>query len=436
VAVTLILSCGVFAAGKPAPKVEYLDNGTIKIGVDLSIGGSITYLADSKALANSVNSHDWGRQIQQSYYSGPVPYGKPAEAWKTLGWNPVQSGDFYNNTATILDFRRETNLLYIKTRPMHWPLNNVPGECTFETWIELEKNTARVRCRLTNDRPDQTQYPGRAQELPAVYTTGTYWKLITYCGAEPFTGAALERIPKKPAGASFPWSRFLATECWAALVNDADWGVGIFTPGTMAYLGGFNGKENSGGDKDASCGYIAPLQDEIIDHNIVYNYTFTLMVGHLTEIRDYAYAQKSPTAPDYSFRKDRQHWTFENASDGGWPVAGKWRIALKKPHAQLKGPRTFWKAAQVPTLYIRASSRSSGAKSRLFWRCHGDEEFSENRVTSFDLIPDGTMRNYAIPLSANKTYTGAMTQLRFDPGSTGQDKDFIEIEYIGWKNPD
>jgi len=46
------------------------------------------------------------------------------------------------------------------------------------------------------------------------------------------------------------------------------------------------------------------------------------------------------------------------------------------------------------------------------------------------------MRNYAIPLSANKTYTGAMTQLRFDPGSTGQDKDFIEIEYIGWKNPD
>ena len=59
-----------------AEQMSFLDNGTIRIGVDLDIGGTITFLARSNGGENLINSHDLGRQVQQSYYSGPHPFGK------------------------------------------------------------------------------------------------------------------------------------------------------------------------------------------------------------------------------------------------------------------------------------------------------------------------------------------------------------------------
>ena len=48
--------------------MEYIDNGVIKLGVNLALGGAITYLAESKTGKNIVNNWDWGRQIQMSFY--------------------------------------------------------------------------------------------------------------------------------------------------------------------------------------------------------------------------------------------------------------------------------------------------------------------------------------------------------------------------------
>jgi len=77
--------------------------------------------------------------------------------------------------------------------PMQWPLNDEPGECTFEVWIELRGNAAHVRSRLNNARSDKTFHAARNQELPAVYTNGAYWRLMTYTGDKPFTGDKLVR---------------------------------------------------------------------------------------------------------------------------------------------------------------------------------------------------------------------------------------------------
>jgi hypothetical protein len=64
---------------------------------------------------------------------------------------------------------------------MQWALDNVPGECTFETWITLEGQTAVVRNRLANHRADKSQYPAHNQELPAVYTIGKLYRLFPGC---------------------------------------------------------------------------------------------------------------------------------------------------------------------------------------------------------------------------------------------------------------
>jgi len=102
--------------------MSYLDNGTIRVGVNLSLGGSITYLADSRDRINIINNHDWGRQIQMSFYSGPVPFtpgGKqPSKTWAGLGWNPIQSGDCAGNRSRIIDHRNDGKSIYVKCVPM------------------------------------------------------------------------------------------------------------------------------------------------------------------------------------------------------------------------------------------------------------------------------------------------------------------------------
>ena len=108
-AFSLIIACGSLLAAEPPPApldpaaiaaepVRYLENDRLKLGIHLGAGGAITYLEDKQRKSgNMVNSFDWGRQIQLSFYSGPKPYigpngETPDPTWAGLGWNPVQAG--------------------------------------------------------------------------------------------------------------------------------------------------------------------------------------------------------------------------------------------------------------------------------------------------------------------------------------------------------
>jgi hypothetical protein len=85
---------GIQRVRRHQPHMSYLDNGVIRLGVDLNVGGTITYLSRSGTEQNLVNSYDFGRQIQMSYYSGGVssvgilfksatPLATPRNCWST-----------------------------------------------------------------------------------------------------------------------------------------------------------------------------------------------------------------------------------------------------------------------------------------------------------------------------------------------------------------
>lgn len=176
-------------------RMAWLNNGVIRLGVDLDRGGSIGFLADAKTGENVVNVHDLGRWIGQSYYSGPKPFGDPHPDWKDWSWNPVSAGDVYGTASKNMETTNDGKTLYAKSIPMQWALNNVPAECTFETWITLDTRTVQVRNRLTNHRIDKTCYPAMDQELPAIYTIGKLHRLMTYAGDSPFADNPLTEIP-------------------------------------------------------------------------------------------------------------------------------------------------------------------------------------------------------------------------------------------------
>ncbi|MCC6157293.1 MAG: hypothetical protein IT350_04515 [Deltaproteobacteria bacterium] len=276
--------------GCPEPKkMSYIDNGVIKIGVDLNMGGAITYLADYRNHdINLVNSADQGREIQPSYYSGPQPYGDPHPGWPDWPWNPIGAGDCYGNRSEVLEKFNDGTTIYVKSIPLQWALDNVPCECVFEQWIELDGNAARVHYKLTNNRADHTDYGARHQELPAVYTTDRFHRLFSYNGNAPFSGGPVEEI----ANSGPPWAYFGATEKWAALVQDNGWGLGVYNPDAEQFVGGFHGTPGSGDPTASSTGYLSPLRTENIRWNTVYEYDAFLILGYVEDIRAWVYENR------------------------------------------------------------------------------------------------------------------------------------------------
>lgn len=419
-------------AQKPDEAVAYLENGVIKIGVDLRRGGSIGFLADLQSGRNVVNVHDLGRWIGQSYYSGPAPFGKAAPGWDRWPWNPVSAGDVYGNPSKLIEIKNDGTTLYVKSAPMQWALSDVAAECRFESWITLEGRTVHVRNRLSNERTDQKQYVAMDQELPAVYTIGKLHRLVSYTGDRPFTEAKAVEIPKATSSPGRPkWTMFFATEHWAALVDANDWGLGVIQPDVVRFLGGFYGMPNTGGPDDASTGYIAPVRKEILDHNIVYEYQYTLVLDSLVNIRKEAYKQRPKSnLPDYRFATSRQHWWFQNAEDAGYRLNGGIHLKMEGDDPRMYGPEGCWEATEAPTIFIRAAYRTRNKTAQLFWQTAAKPGFSEEQSIRFPIEPDGKFRTYEVRLSSAAAYRGTIRQLRFDPVESGGAGESVDVQFI------
>ena len=431
-----------------ATDFKTIDNGVIELGIDLQRGGSITYLSQSKKNFSIINIHDMGREVQLSFYAGPANY-EPSPGSQSCNtswrhgewpWNPIGAGDIVGNTGQVLDLQIDNNShsMYVKSKPLQWACNNVSCECTFEKWISLNGTTATVKASLTNARSDKTFYHGQGQELPAVYTTGYLHRLFTYDGTEPFTNAPMKELP---AGPNSP-NAFLATEHWAAFVDDDEWGLGVFQPEASQMLGRFVGDHPGTGacidpgPTDDATGYIAPINEEILDWNIEYNFTFYLILGNLDTIRSEAYdlGKNLPSCLNSDFVSDRRHFIVTNAVDTGVPNQF-WQIIMEKNDPQLIGPVCFWKAEDYPKLYINASystkQASNSTKGRIYWlQPQGSENFNEQNSIPFEVKADGMWHVYKVDLSQVSTYSGAMYRLRFDPADTGVTGSYIKLAFI------
>lgn len=60
-------------------------------------------------------------------------------------------------------------------------------------------------------------------------------------------------------------------------------------------------------------------------------------------------------------------------------------------------------------------SVTAGKRGELYWSTDDRRSFDAARCVSFDLIPDGNMHTYTIPLAAHAAWTGTIRQLRLDP---------------------
>ena len=400
------------------PRMAYLDNGEVRIGMDLALGGAVTFIASKDHPGNIINSADLGRQIQMSHYSGSWPFAvgdkKPHRAWAGLGWNPIQTGDCYMNPSKVVEHRNDGQELYIKCIPMQWPLNNVPGDCVFETWTTLEGPVIHMRYRCTNQRQDKTQYRPCPQELPAVYTISKLWRLMSYTGDQPFTQDKLTHVTNdfhKP----WPWTRFVATERWAALVNDENWGLGVFKDDGGEFHGGIYGDARSDNPKDGSTAYVAPIHMENFDCNIVYEHRTEFMVGQLGDIRRRFNQMATQTPPAWRFVRDRQHWTMRNATDQGFPLQGEWRIKFGEKKPRLESGIRCWRAERAATMNLEIAYTGRATTARILWQRLDDSKYDLKKSLPLELEPDGQFHSYRLDLASSPAYRGLITGLAIEP---------------------
>ncbi len=421
------------AASLPAPRMTFLDNGEVRIGMDLALGGAVTYISSKDHPGNIINSADLGRQIQMSHYSGPWPFEvgdkKPNPAWAGLGWNPIQTGDCSMNPSRVIEHRNDGKELYIKCIPMQWPLNDVPGDCVFETWTTLDGPLIHMRFRCANQRADKTAYRPCPQELPAVYTISKLGRLMAYTGDKPFTGGALTHVTndwRKP----WPWTRFVATERWAALVDDGDWGLGVFKDDGGEFHGGIYGDNRSEDPKDGSTAYVAPIHVENFDYNIVYEHRTEFMVGRLADIRKRFNALATRPPPAWRFAKDRQHWTLRGATDQGFPLNGEWRIKFGSDKPRLESAVQGWRAESVPALELEVAYKGQKAAARVFWKRLDDEKWDTNKSLTMELYPDGQFHVYRLDLARSSGYRDLIVGLAIELASPPHSREEMAIRSV------
>ena len=375
--------------------VSYLDNGTIRLGVNLDGGATITYLARSRT-RNADVLHD----VQQVYRDG---------VWQVA----ASSGE-------VVESRNDGSTIYAKVVPRIG--DGAACACVLETWVTLAGAVAKVRNRLTSDRPGAGPQAASAQELPAIRTTGTAYRLFTYDGRAPYSGAPVRRLGGK--------SSFAATEHWAALVGTGGRGVGLFAPELTRFSG--SSGTSAGVEGGGANGSLSATTPEIVDAKIVYSYRYALVLGTLRQIRAYAVSHRPEPWPSYRFGSERRHWWYRNASDEGLPTAGALRIRLDRHDPQLIGPEQWWDAKTAPMLYVRGAWHTAQSTAEIRWSIPG-QGFDERRRVLLHVAPDGRFLTYRVRLASSRLYKGLITGLRLDPVASEEIGGFADISCISWK---
>ena len=416
-----------------------IDNGVIKVGLDLTRGGAINYISHSGTNRNLVNIHDEGRYIQQSYYAGNVldrtDEGQ-ASNWSPWPWNPIQVGDAFGNRAEILDSWQRGDSLYVKCIPMLWDMNNEPAEATMEQWTILNDNVLEVHNKLTCFRTDTIYGENilRDQELPAVYPISALKNLYTYIGGNPFEHDSVVNLPVVNLSSGF-WGRYLGvSEHWMAFVDDNLSGMGVYNPLSTYFLAGMAGDPGYEA-ADGSTSYIAPVKKDALSKNSVYEYTYYIIIGMVDEIRDKVYAlNENQPQPAY-----KTSWEFnEDNNFEGWQCNGASVGEVKDSVLTMEvvAPDPFMTnmdailidAAKYDRLYIKMKNTTPDSVADMFFK-RLDAPTQYNRIRFYTVTEDTLFREYEIKLTDSPQWYGTIVFLRLDPVSN-VDSGKVFVDYI------
>jgi len=206
-----------------------LNNGTLKVSVNLNWGGAIDFISYQGG-PNLVDRGvpDGGREIQVSLYDGNAYYDSVNNNnwYGQWGWNPVQAGDRKGSVTGHVDASKNGNLIYVRCRPLEWN-GSGPSDIILEQWLSLEYQKAiKIHYRTTHVGNDY--HAAGWQEFPCAYFKPT-WSIpyiVIYQGNSLWTDddSGIKKFPQ-PAN----MDSITSSENWIALVGEDNCGVTLYS---------------------------------------------------------------------------------------------------------------------------------------------------------------------------------------------------------------
>jgi hypothetical protein len=272
---------------RPKPDILYIDNNTIKIGIDRSMGASVTWLSWENNSENSINIHDPGRLLQQSYYAGKVLVrlkDGQSKSWSPWSWNPIQGGGVMS-WARVTKFQKFGNKrLFAETIPKLWDMHDEEAEAVMEQsteFVDGMPNVVMVRNRLICKRKANDPW-GKAvprhQELPACYFTSKFRNVECYLG-----NGKWEKVSQKPGP---PWGRAQPKLNIMACFTDDGQGIAVFSPtATIHWNFGQHGNYSpKAKPTDSQCIHLAPIGIVLLGPQSTLEYRYWMVLGTKAEI--------------------------------------------------------------------------------------------------------------------------------------------------------
>lgn len=279
----LAILLAIFCLQVHADEIVYLNNGIIKVGVNLTKGGSITEI--SHLGFNVVDDYDTGRYVQAALYDDTGIY----------GWNPVQGGNNADVSSGYLASFTGTDTWggdtwdYVasSTAPLYWNAALGVSDVIINQRVSLSRTHPLIRVQWQVENSGPTHAPWR-QEYPAVYVKNALQHMYSSGNVTtPWTSAAVVE-ESVPYGSH---SKFNSNEFWAHYAVDATdkFGLMLFTEddGPLGPFAEFYASRTDGIELP---NYMAPDHVGQITSGVNTGAGVWLMLGNLADNRALAYA--------------------------------------------------------------------------------------------------------------------------------------------------
>ncbi len=287
--------------------VFYVENGQVKLGIALNLGGNPVHLSKNSIGTNTINRHDLGHEFGIDSYSGPEnnfhPNGLSSDYPDKNRFNPQLCGDIHNNPSTLLsyNFDASTGTLTTVTSPKHWGFNNVTAQATIEMKYVFQPNSNAIKVTLKvsyNRTDDSNTYGGQGCGIAYLYANKNFTRIVTYNGLNPFAtnpDPNLTTIDYSPAGSQ--GGTISETEHWYALIDpNTSSGFGLYQTFTRSNFGiiqyDFFNMGDAGGELGNASPFIQPSQTLTVGPNTVIERECYIILGTINEIRQFAYSKE------------------------------------------------------------------------------------------------------------------------------------------------
>ena len=292
--------------GQTIDEVIRGDEVVIDVNAKATLSGEEDQFLSSEV--NLINIFDAGRQFQQSYYANvggtmadtpekmreggysnfvqPPDYGsngynrgfcKTADVngyyWP---YNPVQGGDVVSNPSQIIDYQVSDNEIYVKIRAMDWSkgdngegytgtvMGGVTTKSYMENWYTIKGGMVYVKNRFVdwNGFEGLESVPVHSNELPAAYVVHPLHNYVCYNGSDTTWNGELTTVEAPGSWVKEAVRNQNPIEHWFAWVNDNNFGVGVYVPGTDVFVSGRSHSSTGKKLNINSDAYDSPLTNE------------------------------------------------------------------------------------------------------------------------------------------------------------------------------